>query len=123
MISLAKLHGVSHLLVKENGGMSKYLERNPHLSDLYLNPETEAMMSTFMNPSFEALLGILKVISHPHKSNYFRNYSFNQFLLEHSGFYTETRSHTTVLLILILLIVTGDFRERQQRIVSQTREI
>ena len=64
MISLAKLHGISHVLVEENGGMTKYLEKSPHLSDIYLKPETEAMMSTFMDPTYEALTGMLKVIFH-----------------------------------------------------------
>ena len=65
MINLAKLHGISHLLVKENGGMTKYIEKNPYLSDLYFKPETEAVMIGFMTPTFDALFGMLKVIFLP----------------------------------------------------------
>ena len=66
MTSLAKLHGVSYVLIKENGGKAAYLEKYPYLSDINLMPEVEALNIEFMNPTLEALFGMLKVISRSH---------------------------------------------------------
>jgi hypothetical protein len=61
MKGLGKFHAVSHVLVQENGGKDKFLEKNPFVNDFYQDPATEVMLSPMMNPTIDIVLEMVKV--------------------------------------------------------------
>jgi hypothetical protein len=61
MKGLGKFHAVSHVLLQENRGKDKFLEKYPLVNDSMLDPATQEVMSSMMNPIIDILLEMLKV--------------------------------------------------------------
>ena len=63
--NLARLHGVTHVMMEKAGGSSEFLKTYPHLAERSNEPEMQDFISKTFEPTFGIALEVLQVnLSH-----------------------------------------------------------